>query len=133
MFRRLPAPSPQALEGLIQTISQRIGSYLEREGLLVRDIDNSYLQLEPPDESALNDLLGHSITYRIAVGPQAGRKVFTLQTVPAREEDNRNNQLAKANGFSLHAGVAANATNGTSSSAFVGISPGRPGPPIGWP
>lgn len=47
MFRRLPVPSPQALEGLIQTISQRIGSYLEREGLLVRDIDNSYLQLEP--------------------------------------------------------------------------------------
>jgi hypothetical protein len=23
-------------------------------------------------------LLGHSITYRIAVGPQQGRKVFTL-------------------------------------------------------
>jgi hypothetical protein len=30
--------------------------------------------------------LAHSITYRIAVGPQAGRKVFTLQTLPASEE-----------------------------------------------
>lgn len=31
----------------------------------------------------MNELLGHSITYRIAVGPQAGRKVFTLYTLPA--------------------------------------------------
>ena len=28
-------------------------------------------------------LLSSSITYRIAVGPQQGRKVFTLQTLPA--------------------------------------------------
>ena len=35
----------------------------------------------------MDDLLGHSITYRVAVGPRAGQKVFTLQTVPAREEE----------------------------------------------
>lgn len=28
------------------------------------------------------ELAGHSITYRIAVGPHRGRKVFTLQTLP---------------------------------------------------
>lgn len=39
VFRRLPAPRPQALEGLLQTISQRAGACLEREGLLVRDIE----------------------------------------------------------------------------------------------
>jgi hypothetical protein len=66
LFRRLPAPRPRALEALIQTISQRVGAYLEREGLLVRDIENSYLQLDDPDESAMSDLVGHSITYRIA-------------------------------------------------------------------
>jgi ribosomal protein S27E len=109
VFRRLSAPRPQALEALIHTISQRVGAYLEREGLLVRDIENTYLQLEAPDESAINDLLGHSITYRIAVGPQAGRKAFTLQTVPAREQDSDNGNLAKTAGFSLHAGVAAKA------------------------
>jgi hypothetical protein len=27
----------------------------------------------------LDDLIGHSITYRIAVGPRAGQKLFTLQ------------------------------------------------------
>lgn len=109
VFRRLPAPRPQALEQLIHTISQRVGAFLEREGLLVRDIENTYLQLEPPDESAMNDLLGHSITYRIAVGPQAGRKAFTLQTIPAREQDHDHPNLAKTAGFSLHAGVAAKA------------------------
>lgn len=29
----------------------------------------------------MTPLLGHSITYRIALGPQVGRKVFTLQTL----------------------------------------------------
>jgi len=34
----------------------------------------------------LDDLLGHSITYRIAVGPRAGQKLFTLQTVAPRPQ-----------------------------------------------
>ena len=34
----------------------------------------------------MDQLLGSSITYRIAVGPQQGRKVFTLQTLPACDE-----------------------------------------------
>jgi hypothetical protein len=38
-------------------------------------------------EDSMNQLLGHSITYRIAVGPQAGRKVFALQTLPACDPD----------------------------------------------
>ena len=45
IFRRLPAPGPRAQEELIHTISQRVGAYMEREGLLVRDIENTYLQL----------------------------------------------------------------------------------------
>jgi hypothetical protein len=49
---------------------------------------------------------GHSIAYRIAVGPQQGRKVFTLQTLPGIEEP-FNGCAGQAAGFSLHAGVAA--------------------------
>ena len=109
VFRRTKVPTPEVLDRLIQTISHRIGRYLERTGLLVRDVENSYLQLDAVDESAMDDLLGHSITYRIAFGPQAGRKAFTLQTVPAREDGNNNPGLAGANGFSLHAGVVAQA------------------------
>ena len=34
----------------------------------------------------MDQLLGASITYRIAVGPHQGRKVFTLQTLPAWDD-----------------------------------------------
>ncbi len=60
-------------------------------------------------QSALNDLLSYSITYRTAVGPHAGRKAFSLQTVPPREESHQDSRLAKVSGFSLHAGVATQA------------------------
>ena len=42
-------------------------------GLLVRDAESDWLNLEPPDaHDAMAQLLGSSITYRIAVGPQQG-------------------------------------------------------------
>jgi hypothetical protein len=58
------------------------------------------------DEDPMAQLLGHSITYRIAVGSQAGRKVFTLQTLPACEPDVFIDAAGRVSGFSLHAGVA---------------------------
>ena len=58
----------------------------------------------------MEQLLGHAITYRIAVGPQAGRKVFTLQTLPGSDTGERVTEpVGKVAGFSLHAGVAAKA------------------------
>jgi hypothetical protein len=45
-------------------------------------------------------------TYRIAVGSQVGRKVFTLQTLPSCTEP-FDSAVGKVAGFSLHAGVAA--------------------------
>ena len=43
------------------------------------------------------------------MGLQAGRKVLTLQTIPALEEDAYGTgQLGRIGGFSLHAGVAVN-------------------------
>ena len=57
----------------------------------------------------LDDLIGHSITYRVAVGPRAGQKLFTLQPVPAREgeaeQQGDHRGAANAGGFSLHAGI----------------------------
>ena len=43
-------------------------------------------------------------TYRIAVEPQQGRKVFTLQTLPACDEP-FDDGVGKVAGFSLHAGA----------------------------
>lgn len=55
----------------------------------------------------MHQLLRDSITYRISVGPQRGRKVFTLQTLPPCEpEDRWSGSLGQVEGFSLHAGVA---------------------------
>jgi hypothetical protein len=66
--------------------------------------------LEPDDDDAMAQLQGHSITYRIAVGPQQGRKVFTLQTLPPDEDDSGgSDRVAKEAGFSLHAGVSTEA------------------------
>ena len=44
------------------------------------------------------------------MGPQAGRKVFTLQTLPAYDlEEPFGGAAGQVTGFSLHAGVAARA------------------------
>jgi len=104
-FRWVKAPTGQELTQLAHTIAHRVGRFLERQGLLERDADNSYLSEEALDEGPMNALLGHSVTYRIAVGPHAGRKVFSLQTLPSSDEPGTD----KVAGFSLHAGVAARA------------------------
>lgn len=53
-------------------------------GLLTQDDDSAYLTLDALDDNALHHLQSHSVTYRVAVGPQQGKKVFTLQTIPSR-------------------------------------------------
>ncbi len=108
-FKRTIAPNQQELAILVHTISHRVARFLERQGVLERDEEYSYLQLEGLDEDPMQQLIGCSVSYRIAVGPQQGCKVFTLQTLPAVEEDDRYGQVAKEAGFSLHAGVAAQA------------------------
>lgn len=55
----------------------------------------------------MEQLYGHSVTYRIAVGPHQGRKIFTLQTLPPLADSEASGQAAKVAGFSLHAGVVA--------------------------
>ncbi len=107
-FRWVLAPSSAELTQLAHTIAHRVGRFLERQGLLERDMENSYLAPDAVGDDSMAPLLGHSITYRIAVGPQAGRKVFTLQTLPASGELFEDG-IGKVAGFSLHAGVAARA------------------------
>ena len=77
---------------LVHKISHRVAGFLEREGILERDEENSYLNLEEGDEDPMQQVLGCSVRYRIAIGPQQGRKVFTPQTIPAWEEDDRSAQ-----------------------------------------
>ena len=107
-FRWVKAPTSAELTRLTQTLAARVGRYLERHGLLERDAENSYLAGDGLEAGPMEQLVGSSITYRIAVGPQQGRKVFTLQTLPACNEP-FDDGVGKVAGFSLHAGVAARA------------------------
>jgi hypothetical protein len=104
VFRRIEPPREAELQALVERLAERIGRALERQGLLARDAENSYLELAPEGGGPMDDLLGHSITYRVAVGPRAGQKVFSLQSVPARGEERRKG-VAQYAGFSLHAGI----------------------------
>ena len=108
-FHRVSAPTIGELSSLAHTLSQRIARFLERKGLLERDAENSYLLLEQSDEDVMAPLHGHSITYRVAIGSQLGRKVMTLQTQPSKSQNSGLERVAKEAGFSLHAGVSAEA------------------------
>jgi hypothetical protein len=59
------------LQALVQRIAARLGRMLERRGLIERDGESAWLSGDPGEAGALDDLIGHSITYRIAVGPRA--------------------------------------------------------------
>jgi hypothetical protein len=77
---------------------------------LERAAENDYLALDAADDDSLSVLQGHSITYRIALGPQAGRKVLTLQTRPPIDIDEMySGTVGQVAGFNLHAGIAARA------------------------
>jgi ribosomal protein S27E len=110
-FHANDEPTLVEMNNLLHRISERIARLLEREGYLERDSEDGRLLLDGFDDDVLNELQGSSITYRIAVGSQRGKKVFTLKTLPVTEEaDDTNGQtLAKGGGFSLHAGVSAKA------------------------
>jgi hypothetical protein len=110
-FRQIAPPATEELQVLLHRIAHRVARYLERRGLLERDVENSYLSLEglEEDTGAMPDLYGHSITYRVALGPQRGKKVFSLQSLPPLPDQDSRAKLANEGGFSLHAGVAARA------------------------
>ena len=107
-FKRVRAPDISELKNLVQLISQRVGRCLERQGLLEQDAEQAWLDLDPADDTdAMPHLLGSSVSYRIAAGPQQGQKAFMIRTIqPLDRPDPGLERVAKANGFSLHAGVS---------------------------
>jgi hypothetical protein len=106
-FTRIKAPSRWPVQHddmveLVHIISRRIARYLEKVGIVERDMENSFLNLPLNDEDSLLQLQGASVSFRIAMGPQQGKKVSTLQTLPTSNEGEYG-QLANTSGFSLHA------------------------------
>ncbi len=75
----LTAEFVRAADMLTSRIGMQDVCDLEPQGWLTRDAQNSYLAGDGLEAGPMDELLGSSITYRIAVGPQQGRKVFTLR------------------------------------------------------
>jgi hypothetical protein len=108
VFHWVKAPTSTELTQLSHTVARRVSRFLERQGLLVRDDETAYLSMDAEGDDPMEALIGHSVTYRIATGPRQGRKVLTLQTLPAIDEP-FTTRAGNVAGFSLHAGVAAKA------------------------
>jgi hypothetical protein len=79
-FRWVKAPTSGELTQLARTIARRVGRFLERQGLLERDAENSYLAGEAVEAGPMDQLLGHSITY-CYVFPSVGRSRRTYPNV----------------------------------------------------
>lgn len=107
-FHPVGAPDRRTLEKLLNKIVARILRRLTRDGLLVEEPEQSWLDFEPDD--TLDTLQAASIRYRIAVGPEAGRRTLTLKN-PGLEQHNATPKPFTANrdGFSLNAAVACRA------------------------
>ena len=78
--------------------------WLTKQGFLIEEQDRTYLG-EADRESALLPLQAASCTYRIALGPRAGHKVLSLQSVASPDKSSTPDLCAKLHGFSLHAAV----------------------------
>ncbi|MEK7230739.1 MAG: transposase, partial [Pseudomonadota bacterium] len=107
VFHAAPAPTGEKLQALLGKILTRILRLLTREEYLVEEEGVTYVAdahgIIDPD-NLLAPLQAASCTYRIALGPRAGRKVLSLQTA-ARAAPMTQPLCANAHGFSLHAGV----------------------------
>ena len=100
-FHQTKAPTEKELDQLTHTLAHRVGRYLERQGLLERDVENSYQMADELDSGPMAQLQGASITYRVAIGSQQGRKLFTLQTLPVTRVIRTLDRIAVWRGYTV--------------------------------
>lgn len=62
-FRWVKAPTSSELNQITHTIARRLARYLERQGLLRKDIEHSTLTMDSLDEDPLDQLRGQCQTY----------------------------------------------------------------------
>ena len=106
-LHRSRAPTSAQLTHLADKIANRVCRHLARKGWLEGEGESVFLTDSAGGNDGMDALRMSSITYRIATGAQAGRKVVT-QTLPD-DAGPLEGDAGKVGGFSLHAGVAAEA------------------------
>jgi hypothetical protein len=86
IFYPVKSPTYQDIEKIAQKIAARVSRYLEKSGYVIRDLDTEYLDLNTDENEVVQNIIGASITYRLAFGPNAGKKALTLKRLPATVE-----------------------------------------------
>jgi Putative transposase/Transposase zinc-binding domain len=104
VFHEVAAPTSEELHAVLAKIIARMMRLLTKQGFLIEEQDRTYLA-EADRESSLLPLQAASCTYRIALGPRAGQKVLSLQSVPSPDKSSMPDLCAKLHGFTLHAAV----------------------------
>jgi len=107
-LHRARAPTSAQFTHLAEKIAHRVCRHLTRSGWLEGEDESAFLSDRAGCDDGLDALRMSSITYRIATGKHAGRKIATLQTIPA-DNGSSEGDAGKVGGFSLHAGAAAEA------------------------
>jgi hypothetical protein len=82
VFYRVRNPTTEELQALLGRIIKRIMKLLTRQGYLVEEQNMIYMA-ETDTDTAMAPLQSAACTYRIALGPRAGQKVLSLQSVPS--------------------------------------------------
>ena len=77
-FRCVKAPTNDELTQLTHTTVHHIARFLERQGLLEPDAENSHLALDTVDEDPMDQLLGHSDYLPHRRGARAGAQGIYL-------------------------------------------------------
>ncbi len=104
MFHAVRPPTAEELQALLSRIIRRIMQLLTRKSYLIEEQGMTYLT-ETDRDPALGSLQAAACTYRIALGPRAGQKVLSLQTVPSQAAPPTEQRCVNEQGFSLHAEV----------------------------
>ena len=104
-FHSVKAPGSDDMKALLDRIIRRTIAQLERDGVLIQDAEQPYLDLTQAD---LQDTFNAaSVRYRIAIGPRSGQKTLTLRSQSLIRTDTRPKPFTvNRDGFSLNAAVS---------------------------
>ena len=105
-FWAAPLPTVKEIEEVLSKIIVKLTKYLERQKIIIRDVDDGGFQIPIPDEDTLSKLQATSVTYRFATGKSKGKKAIVLRAATDNDHAATKGLVAKNSGFSLHAGVA---------------------------
>ena len=107
-FHAVSAPSHSELTALLNRIIRRITRQLTRDGLLVEDADQTYLDLQI--DNTLDQFGAASLSYRVILGPNTGSRVLTLRNPVTTTSASTSKPFTVArDGFSLNAAVSCQA------------------------